>query len=188
MKITKQILLMTFASVFTFAGCETTQAASNNETSNTYAKTDHKSHMSKGDAVKGKHAKKDYSKKKKSHGGGHGKSNFYDSYDANNDKSVSVAEYRAARNKGYDARDGNADGNVLADEYVAEYEARLEKDLATRRDRQLKQAYVRFGILDKDKNGIISREEFQASGQRMFKRLDSNNDGVVDSKDEATKY
>lgn len=169
-----KLLISTIASVALLCACATTQAVAD-DTSATAKTSDN--------APKEKQARK-----RGSHGGGHGKVNFFDSYDANNDESVSIAEYRAVRNEGYDVRDANKDGNVLADEYVAEYEARLEKDLAEMRDHQIKQAYVRFGVLDKDKNGVISREEFQASGKRMFDRLDTNKDGVVNESDTTKVY
>ena len=169
-----KLLLSTIASVALLCACATTQAVAD-DTSMTAKKYD-------------KAPKEKQTRKRGSHGGGHGKVNFYDTYDANNDESVSIAEYRAVRDEGYDARDANKDGDVLADEYVAEYEARLEKDLAEMRDRQIKQAYVRFNVLDKDKDGIISREEFQASGKRMFDSLDTNKDGIVNEDDTKKVY
>ncbi|MEL6686298.1 MAG: hypothetical protein AAFP97_01605 [Pseudomonadota bacterium] len=120
--------------------------------------------------------------------GGHSKGAFYEAYDSDGDESVSVAEYVSMREKGYIARDINGDDQVLPDEYVAEYEARLDQQLAEQRDRQLKQAYVRFNVLDKDKDGIISREEFHSSGMRMFTRLDTNEDKVVDENDTAERF
>ena len=49
--------------------------------------------------------------------------------------------------------------------------------------RQMRQAKVRFGVLDTDKNGSISLEEFMATGLSMFKMHDRNQDGVVDEVD-----
>ena len=123
-----------------------------------------------------------------SRGGGHGKADFYNAYDANKDGSVSVEEFKQVRDQGYDARDPNSDQQVLVDEYVAEYEGRLEEDIAAMRDRQIKQAFVRFGVLDKDKDGVLTRAEFQASGERMFASLDTNKDGVVNEADDAETY
>ena len=135
---------------------------------------------------KGKNA--DHKGMQRRGGGGHSKQAFMESYDLNSDGHVSVEEFYEARDKGYTARDGNGDGAVKADEYVAEYEVRLDKELAERRDRQLKQAYVRFGVLDGDKDGVMTLEEFKTSGKRMFDRLDTNKDGVIDEKDDAERY
>ncbi|WP_417452091.1 EF-hand domain-containing protein [Kordiimonas sp.] len=121
-------------------------------------------------------------------GGGHSKQAFMETYDLDGDGRVSEQEFYAARDKGYASRDGNGDGSVSPDEYVAEYEVRLDRQLAEQRDRQLKQAYVRFGVLDDDKNGVMTLEEFKKTGKRMFDRLDSNKDGLVDDKDEAERY
>lgn len=130
--------------------------------------------------------KKSADKKKcscKKRGHGHSKTNFYEKYDLNKNKSVSEAEHRAGRDLGHAATDFNNDGNVMADEYVAEFEVRLDQQLAKRRDSAIKQAYVRFGVIDTDKDGIITRAEFQAIGEKSFTRRDTNKDGVVDEKD-----
>ncbi|MBL4837770.1 MAG: hypothetical protein JKY34_09345, partial [Kordiimonadaceae bacterium] len=97
-------------------------------------------------------------------GGGHSKKAFMTTYDLNDDGHVDLAEFYVRRDKGYDIRDADSNNSVGADEYVAEYEVRLDKQLAERRDRQLKQAYVRFDVLDKDKDGVMTRDEFKISG------------------------
>ncbi len=182
MNILKSVLLGAVP-VFALAACATTDlAASAPEAvevteSVTGAKSETKSK-----------AKENAKPKRVSKGGGHSKADFYNAYDADGDGNVSQEEYKKVRDAGFDARDPNSDEQVLVDEYVAEYEARLAQDLAEQRDRQLKQAYVRFGILDADKDGILTREEFQASGVRMFSRLDSNADGVVNEVDEKDAY
>ncbi|AQR74322.1 hypothetical protein [Sphingomonas sp. LM7] len=64
------------------------------------------------------------------------------------------------------AWDGNCDGGISKDEYVGEYAARLDKQLAAssrteearreERTRQIRQTHVRFGVLDTDKDGVIT--------------------------------
>jgi Ca2+-binding EF-hand superfamily protein len=49
--------------------------------------------------------------------------------------------------------------------------------------RQVRQADVRFGVLDSDKSGAITKSEFDYSGWRMFGVHDSNKDGVVSAAD-----
>ncbi|NHK27146.1 hypothetical protein FF098_004425 [Parvularcula flava] len=121
-------------------------------------------------------------------GGGHGRDVFFETYDTNGDNIVTEAEFRQARDEGYARRDANGDGTVSPDEYVGEYEKRLDEQLAAQRDRQLKQAYVRFDALDTDEDGSMTREEFGASGTRMLGSLDDNGDGIVDETDTTQRY
>jgi Ca2+-binding EF-hand superfamily protein len=51
---------------------------------------------------------------------------------------------------------------------------RLDRQIAKTRTAQLKQAAARFKALDKDNNQQISAVEFNASGERMFKRWDTD--------------
>lgn len=121
-------------------------------------------------------------------GGGHSKDDFFNTYDMDGDGVVTMEDFVEVRDLGYRDRDVDGDNKVVADEYVAEYTARLDADLAATRKGQINQAWVRFGVLDGDKDGILTREEFQATGKRMFDRLDTNKDGIVDSGDTKESY
>ena len=118
---------------------------------------------------------------------GHGKGAFIKENDTDNDGRVTAAEFTAARTAKYATFDLNADGKVTEAEYVGEFSARLGKG-ATVPEGQLKQAHVRFGVLDTDKDGNMTLAEFNASGDRMFKKLDSNGDGIVDVADTPGSY
>lgn len=120
--------------------------------------------------------------------GGHEKINFLDSYDINGDASVTSDEFTTQRTTDYKRIDGDANGSVVEAEYVSEFTVRLDRQLQATREGQIKQAHVRFGVLDKNKDGVISAEEFATSGKNMFNALDTNKDGVVDEKDKAEKY
>jgi len=120
--------------------------------------------------------------------GGHDKINFFDAYDGNGDASVSRAEFDSQRGKDYGRINATDDGKVTESQYVDEFAGRLDRQLAAQRAAQIRQAHVRFGVLDKNKDGYVSREEFNASGKRMFDALDTNKDGVVDEKDKAEKF
>ncbi|MFT3964672.1 MAG: hypothetical protein QM690_02165 [Sphingobium sp.] len=114
---------------------------------------------------------------------------FIHDYDIDKDGKVTRAEFDAVRLARYKATDANQDGGVSEEEYVSEYQGRLEKQLAESddtaerkaedRQRQLRQAHVRFGVLDKDKDGKISQAEYDASGARAFAEQDDDKDGVV---------
>ena len=123
----------------------------------------------------------------------HARDTFIKEQDLNGDGSVSKEEFKTGREKQFAGIDANHDGVLSHAEYVGEFTARLTKRLAASTDtaekkeeervRQLRQADVRFGVLDTDKNGSISLEEFMATGLSMFKMHDRNQDGVVDEVD-----
>lgn len=122
----------------------------------------------------------------------HSSTTFIAEQDLNGDGKVSLAEFTLGRQVEFVRIDFNADGLVNEAEYLGEFEGRLMQrisktaDAEKRREelqRQMRQAKVRFGVLDTDKNGSISLEEFQAAGMRMFKLHDRNEDGVVDETD-----
>ena len=125
----------------------------------------------------------------------HEGSAFIHDYDANHDGQVTRMEFDAGRVKRFDATDANGDGWVSEEEYVNEYRARLEQQLAAsddsedkkteERQRQMRQAHVRFGVLDKDKDGRMSKAEYDLSGARAFAEQDNDKDGTVTATDAA---
>ncbi|HEX7858413.1 MAG TPA: hypothetical protein VF503_32420 [Sphingobium sp.] len=118
---------------------------------------------------------------------------FIHDYDTNKDGKVTRAEFDAVRAQRFKATDANHDGTVSEDEYISEYQARLEKQLAAstdteeqkteERQRQMRQAHVRFGVLDKDKDGKMTQAEYDASGARAFAEQDDDKDGIVTQAD-----
>ena len=122
----------------------------------------------------------------------HSSTTFIAEQDLNGDGKVLLAEFKLGRQVEFARMDFNADGVLSEAEYLGEFEGRLMlrigkiADPEKRREeqqRQMRQAKVRFGVLDVDKNGSISPEEFQAAGLRMFNLHDRNQDGVVDDAD-----
>ena len=123
----------------------------------------------------------------------HARDTFIKEQDLNGDGSVSKEEFKAGREKQFAGIDANHDGKLSHDEYVGEFTARLTKRLAESTDtpekkeeervRQLRQADVRFGVLDTDKSGGITPAEFEYSGWRMFVTHDTNKDGAVSAAD-----
>ncbi|MFY7864701.1 EF-hand domain-containing protein [Roseateles sp.] len=122
----------------------------------------------------------------------HSSTIFINEQDLNGDGKVGLEEFKLSRHVEFVRIDFNADGLLSEAEYLGEFEGRLMQrigkmaDAERRREelqRQMRQAKVRFGVLDTDKNGSISFEEFQAAGLRMFKLHDRNQDNVVDEAD-----
>lgn len=122
----------------------------------------------------------------------HSSTTFITEQDINGDGKVALEEFTLGRQLEFVRTDFSADGLLNEAEYLGDFEGRLMlrigkiADPEKRREelqRQMRQAKVRFGVLDADKNGSISLEEFQATGLRMFKLHDRNQDGVVDEAD-----
>lgn len=92
--------------------------------------------------------------------------------DTNHDGVVSPVEFQAARAARFAQADRNGDG-VLSDDDLPRFArgnaAMLAKIHALQRG------------ADRDGDGRITREEFDAAGEHLFARADANRDGVVDS-------
>ena len=119
----------------------------------------------------------------------HARDTFIKEQDQNGDGVVSKEEFVATRQIQFDRTDADGNGVMSREEYVGEFKARLEKNLAAstqtaekkeeERVRQMRQAVVRFGVLDSDKSGAITPAEFAYTGWGMFTTHDSNKDGVI---------
>ncbi|MEN7537825.1 EF-hand domain-containing protein [Aurantiacibacter flavus] len=120
--------------------------------------------------------------------GGHSKEAFIESYDADGDGVVTMAEFNAERAKIHEGYDMDGDGRVSQVEYVDDYQYRLDAELAEIRANRLRQAHFRFGVLDADHDGTLTLEELNESGTRTFSRLDSNEDGIIDEADTADAF
>ncbi|TWB21259.1 EF hand domain-containing protein [Nitrospirillum amazonense] len=117
----------------------------------------------------------------------HDIASFIKEHDRNGDGVVTAQEYQAVRDQQFKALDTNGDGWVSEAEYTAEFEARLNKENVApeRKAQQLKQTHIRFVAIDLDGDQKMSREEFMASGWRMFGFHDKNGDQKVDQADVA---
>lgn len=97
-----------------------------------------------------------------------------DMYDQNGDGKVDKVEYQQQRDAAFARTDLDKNGELSSDEYLNEFVDRLDRQIAKTRTAQLKQAAVRFKALDKDNSQQISAAEFNASGERMFTRWDTD--------------
>lgn len=104
----------------------------------------------------------------------HSVAGMLDMYDQNGDGKVDKVEYQQQRDAAFARTDLDKNGELSSDEYLNEFVDRLDRQIAKTRTAQLKQAAVRFKALDKDNNQQVSVAEFNASGERMFKRWDTD--------------
>jgi hypothetical protein len=125
----------------------------------------------------------------------HDPKTFLQEHDTNHDGQVPRAEFDTARDARFKATDANGDGWVSDAEYLSEYQARLEADLAhsdmtdekktEERQRQVRQTHVRFGVLDTDKNQRMEKAEYDVSGAGAFAMNDADKNGVITTSDTA---
>jgi Ca2+-binding EF-hand superfamily protein len=111
---------------------------------------------------------------------------FITEYDLNHDGSVSKEEFADEREHRFIVTDVNHDAGLSHEEYVGEYKARITGESAEPKnlEKQLKQADVRFNVLDSNKDGRISRAEYASSGWSMFVNHDYTKDGAISGKDD----
>lgn len=129
------------------------------------------------------------------HAAPHDGASFVHDYDADHDGKVTRAEFDAGRAARFRTTDANGDGWVSDAEYVGEYQTRLEQQLAAsdrdaekkveERQRQMRQAHVRFGVVDRDKDAKMVEAEYDVSGARAFAEQDNDKDGTITAADVA---
>lgn len=104
-------------------------------------------------------------------------------YDANKDGAVSADEFTNERRSVFYVTDTDRNGVLSAEEYLAEFEDRIDQTVDKSRRGSIKQTYVRFDALDDNKDKAMTFDEFQISGKRIFTRWDKNDDGLISSAD-----
>lgn len=96
--------------------------------------------------------------------------------DTNKDGLISRAEHRAAAEVRFARIDANKDGTIEAGERPGFREKRGGKRLGMRGHRMAMMA-------DANRDGAISRTEYDAAAAQRFARLDTNRDGKLDRND-----
>ncbi|HTF94573.1 MAG TPA: hypothetical protein VL995_00440 [Cellvibrio sp.] len=120
----------------------------------------------------------------RTHGGGTvDREKFIQEYDSNSDGILAKSEFEQTRAQRLMAMDINGDKRVDENEYVTEFKARIQNLSAEDQQRQIRQAHVRFNVLDSSKNGDLTVAEYADSGARIFSGWDLNKDGSVSSAD-----
>ena len=117
-----------------------------------------------------------------------GPGGFLKSADLNKDGAIEQSEFQTARDKWFAELDTNKDGFVAADELKAFGDkmhaewAKKHGDQAANKPADGKHGDFTQRILervDTDKDGKISKAEFDAEGAKLFAKLDENGDGKI---------
>jgi hypothetical protein len=93
-------------------------------------------------------------------------------YDTNQDGFVDRAEWAAGQEARFKLLDTNGDGKLTKDELFV-------GNGTPPSDRQIRSQATYFGLLDADKDGIVSKAEFMAQAERNFARCDLDKDGRI---------
>jgi Ca2+-binding EF-hand superfamily protein len=86
--------------------------------------------------------------------------------DTDKDGKISKAEFDAEGTKLFAKLDENSDGKIASDEMPQRHWARFGGQM--------------FDRIDADKDGKVTKAEFQAAGEKMFQRMDKNGDGIIE--------
>lgn len=113
--------------------------------------------------------------------------NVMQKYDTNGDNEVTYEEFAAEKEKSFALADTSKNKALSRIEYVLASEKDAIEATKSSRDGQIKQTDIRFDSVDTNDDKIMTWEEYEASGIRMFDHLDTNKDGVLDDTDPAPK-
>lgn len=108
-------------------------------------------------------------------------------YDTDGNNEVTYAEFSKVKDKSFKAADTSLNNRLSKIEYVLATERDAVAATKSARDGQIKQTDVRFDSVDANDDKIMTWDEYEASGIRMFDHLDTNKDGILDDTDPAPK-
>ena len=117
----------------------------------------------------------------------HSKSGMLTMYDQNNDKKITWEEYQQKRNIDFTRADEDGNNELTSDEYITEFEDRLDAQIAKTKTKELAKSSTFFSSIDKNNDQQISIAEFQLKTLINFDRYDTNNDGKVTFEEAVTK-
>ena len=114
----------------------------------------------------------------------HSKKGMLTKYDLNDDKQITWAEYQQKRAIDFARADEDSNNELTNDEYVAEFEDRLDSQIDKVKANELAKGTPLFSTLDKNSDHHITLAEFHLDALVNFAYFDTDNNGQV-SFDEA---
>jgi len=103
----------------------------------------------------------------------------FEGMDADGDGRIGADEHAVAARRMFARMDANADGKVSA----AEMDAAQPRVTGRRARRGAPTSAQKIGVVDRNRDGVLSRAEHGAGAARMFARMDANGDGALDRKE-----
>ena len=109
----------------------------------------------------------------------HSKSGMLTKYDLNDDKKITWTEYQQKREIDFARADEDSSKALTNDEYVAEFEDRLDTQIGKTKLIELAKGAPLFSKLDKNDDQQISIAEYQLNALINFNYFDTDNNGKV---------
>lgn len=109
----------------------------------------------------------------------HSKSGMLTKYDLNNDKKITWVEYKQKRDLDFSRIDEDGNNELTNDEYVAEFEDRLDTQIEKVKIAELAKSTPLFSKLDKNGDQQVTVAEFQLYALVNFAYFDTDNNGKV---------
>ena len=103
---------------------------------------------------------------------------LFELLDANRDGRIALAEFQAVRGPAFDRIDGDRGGTLSRREFV-ELGRRNDKVLSEREENRRRVRAGAFQAGDRNVDGLLGRDEFQAMGRTEFGSIDADGDGAV---------
>jgi len=109
----------------------------------------------------------------------HSKSGMLTKYDLNKDQKITWVEYKQKRDLDFARIDEDSNNELTNDEYVAEFEDRLDTQIEKVKATEVAKSTPLFSKLDKNGDKQITLAEFQLYALVNFAYFDTDNNGKV---------
>jgi Ca2+-binding EF-hand superfamily protein len=95
--------------------------------------------------------------------------------DKNGDGKISAEEHEEGAEEMFKKMDANGDGKVT----IVEMDTAHEKMMGKAGGKPRMTSSEKIKVIDTNKDGVVSEDEFEESSKVMFEKLDTNKDGYV---------